>query len=71
MPFPKGISTQLDLIARVESAVQHFSNYATGPQFIWTIDGILTGTTPLGQSEPGGNGSDEVLHTLQISRTGA
>ena len=38
---------------------------------IWTIDGTLTGTTSLGQSEPRGNAHEEVLLNPQSSRTGA
>ena len=30
---------------------------------IWLIDGILTGSTNPGQSGPGSNGNEEVLHT--------
>ena len=32
---------------------------------------LLTGTTTLGQSGPGSNSNERVLHTLQRSRTGA
>ena len=32
-------------------------------KFIWAIDFTLTGTTTLGQSEPGSNGNEGVLHT--------
>ena len=37
---------------------------------IWPLDGILIGTTAtLGQSVPGSNDNEEVLYTLQSSRT--
>ena len=35
------------------------------------MDGTLTGTTTPGQSGPRSNGTEEVLDTPQISRTGA
>ena len=35
---------------------------------IWPIDGILTGTTTLGQRGCGWNGNDSVFYTPQISR---
>ena len=35
------------------------------------MDGILIGTTNPCQSRAGSNGNEEVLHTPQISRTGA
>ena len=35
------------------------------------MDGTLTDTTTLDQSRPGSNGNVRVLHTPQISRTGA
>ena len=38
---------------------------------ILPIDGTLIGTTTSGQSEFGGNGNEDVLHTPYISRTGA
>ena len=38
--------------------------------FIWLTDGLLTGTNTLGQSEPGSNGNDGVLHIPQSSKTG-
>ena len=38
---------------------------------ILSIDKTLTGTTILGQSGPGSNGNERLLHTPQISRTGA
>ena len=38
---------------------------------IWLIDVTLTGTTPLGQSGPGSNENEGVLHIPQSSRTGA
>ena len=38
---------------------------------IWSPDGTLLETTTLGQSGPGSNGSKRVLHTPQISKTGA
>ena len=37
---------------------------------IWPIDGILTDITTPGQSGPGSNGNEELLHSLQSSRTG-
>ena len=36
---------------------------------IWPIDGILTGTTTLGQSESRGNGNEKIIPIPQ--RTGA
>ena len=39
--------------------------------FILSMDGTLTGTTTPDQSGSGSNGNDRVLHTSQISRTGA
>ena len=38
---------------------------------IWPIDGTLTGTSTLGLSKPRSNGNKGILHTFQISRTGA
>ena len=38
---------------------------------MWPRDGILTGRTSPRKSEPGSNGNEEVIYTLQISRTGA
>ena len=38
---------------------------------VWPIDRILTGTTPLGQSGPGSNSNEEVLHTTQGFKIGA
>ena len=38
---------------------------------IWLTDGILIGTTTLGQSRPGSNDNEMALDTLQIFRTGA
>ena len=38
---------------------------------IWSIDGILNGATTPGQSRPGNNHSEEALHILKSSRTGA
>ena len=35
------------------------------------MNGTLIGTTSLGQSGPGGNGNEGVLHTSQILRTEA
>ena len=35
-----------------------------------TIDNILTGTTTPGQSRPGSNTNEVVLHIFQSSRTG-
>ena len=35
---------------------------------IWPIDGSLTGTTTLGQSGPGSNGNEGVLHIPQTPR---
>ena len=37
---------------------------------IYPIDGTLTGTTTPGQSGPGSNGGEWVLHILQTSRNG-
>ena len=37
----------------------------------WTIDEILTGTATLGQSKPGSNGNEEILHIPKNSRTEA
>ena len=34
------------------------------------MNGILTGTTTMGQNGPGSNTSEEVLCVLQISQTG-
>ena len=39
--------------------------------FIWPIDRTLSGATTLGQSGPGSNGNDGVLHIPQISKAGA
>ena len=39
--------------------------------FIWLIDWTLTGSITTGQSEPGSNGNEGVLHILQISRNAA
>ena len=36
----------------------------------WAIDGTIEGITTSGQSEPGSNGNEEVLHIPQSSRTG-
>ena len=38
---------------------------------IWPIEGTLIGITTLGQSGTGSNGYEQVLHTSQISRSGA
>ena len=38
--------------------------------FIWHIDGILTGTTTLGQRRPRSNDNEGVLHIPKSSRTG-
>ena len=38
--------------------------------YIWSIDGTLTDTI-LGQSEPGSNSTEGILHIPQSSRTGA
>ena len=38
---------------------------------IWLIDETQTGTITLGQSGPGSNGTEGVLHIRQSSRTGA
>ena len=35
------------------------------------MDEILTGTTKFSQSGPGSNGNERILHTPQISKTGA
>ena len=40
-------------------------------QIYLTHEGTLTGTITLGQSEPGYNDNEDILHTPQISRTGA
>ena len=37
---------------------------------IWPIDMTLTDTTIIGQSEPGINGSEELLNIFQSSRVG-
>ena len=39
--------------------------------FIWPIDGMLTGTTTLGQSEPRSNVNKMVLYISKSSRTEA
>ena len=39
--------------------------------FILLLDGTITGTATLGQSEPGSNGNEEEHHIPQSSRTGA
>ena len=38
---------------------------------IWSINGTLIGITTLGQSGPGSNGNEWVLHIPQSSKTGA
>ena len=38
---------------------------------ICPIDGILTGTATLGQSEFGSNGNEEVFQIPKVSRNGA
>ena len=38
---------------------------------IWFVDGNLTGTTSPGQSRPGSNGNEGVLHISQSFSTGA
>ena len=38
---------------------------------IWSIDRILSGATTLGQSGPGSNCNEGVLHILQSSKIGA
>ena len=38
---------------------------------IWPINGILTGATTPGQSEPKSNGNESVLHITQSFRTEA
>ena len=38
---------------------------------IWPIDQTLTSTANLGQSGPGSNSNEYVLHFAQSSRTGA
>ena len=38
---------------------------------IWPIDKTLSGATNPGQSEPGSNGNEGVLHISQISKSGA
>ena len=38
---------------------------------IWPIDGTLTGSTSLGQNEPGSNGNERIFHIILSSRTGA
>ena len=45
---------------------EYFSNWSILP-----MDRTLKGTTPPGQSEPWSSGNEKVLHTPQISRTGA
>ena len=35
---------------------------------IWPLDGALTGTTTLAQSEPESNGNEGVLYTFQSPR---
>ena len=37
---------------------------------IWPIQGTLTSTNVPGQSGPGSNGNEEVIHTSEIPRTG-
>ena len=37
---------------------------------IWPIDGTLSSATTPGQSEPGGNGNEGVIHIPQISKAG-
>ena len=39
--------------------------------FIWPIDGNITDTATLDQSEPGSNSTEEVLHIHESSRTRA
>ena len=41
-------------------------NKSIGP-----IDKTLKSTTTMGQSGPGSNGNEGVIHTCQISRTGS
>ena len=37
--------------------------------YFWLIDGTLTGSTPLGQNEPGSNSNEGVFHIPQRSKT--
>ena len=39
--------------------------------FIWSIDRTLSGTTTSGQSGPGSNGNEGVLHVPQSFKIGA
>ena len=50
----------------IQFGIIHLSNSS-----IWPIEGTLTGTTTLDQSEPGNNGNEEVLHIPQNFRTEA
>ena len=36
---------------------------------VWSIDGILSDATTPGQSEPGSNGNERILHIPQSSKT--
>ena len=53
------------MISNITIKYKRFSNRS-----IWSIEGILTGTTTLGQSGSGSNDNEGVLHTPQISRIG-
>ena len=53
-------------VKTVQSQTIHFSK-STQFSSIWLIDRTLSGVTTPGQSEPGGNGNEGVLHILQSS----
>ena len=48
-----------------------FAHNLNVKQFIWPMNKTLPGTTTLGQSEPGIDGNEWVLHIPQISKTEA
>ena len=69
------------LLSNTNNVIQHYSLVCTQlnafkhnkwlNSSIWPKDGILTGTTTQGQSEPGSNGNEEILHIPQSSRSRA
>ena len=64
MSQPNNNNHLFEYIYMVSSNTNNFPIWS-----IWWIDGTLTGTTILGQSEPESNGNERIFHTSQISRT--
>ena len=75
--FLIGNSLKAIIIAQLEFEHDYYdiivkpvSRYAMKDSF-HAEDGTLSGTFTIGQSGTGNNGNEVILHTLQISRTGA